>query len=290
MTLIEKSSGNFRLGILTIVMLFFLSMIQAQTRDTIYLWQDKVPGEKEAKPAPVQIDSTKGNVVRLTNITNPALVVFEPVKQNDSGIGIIISPGGGYEMLAIDKEGYEIAQWLNNLGYTAFVLLYRVPNNQNGALNDIQKAIRIVRSNSGKYKLNPDKIGVLGFSAGGSLSARASTSLTSHTYEKSDSIDTISSRPNFAMLIYPAYLDKGENRNITPELQITEETPPFFIFGTADDRHGNSTLVMATALRDHKIPVELHLLPTGGHGYGIRPGNIAAEKWPNLAKKWLEER
>lgn len=290
MSLIEKSSGNFKPVILTIVMLFFLSMIQAQTRDTIYLWPDKVPGEKEAKHAPVQIDNTKGNVVRLTNVTNPALVIFEPVKQNDSGVGIIISPGGGYEMLAIDKEGYEIAEWLNNLGYTAFVLLYRVPNNQNGALNDIQKAIRIVRSNSDKYNLKSDKIGVLGFSAGGSLSARASTSFTSNTYEKSDSIDTLSSRPNFAMLIYPAYLDKGENRNITPELQITQETPPFFIFGTADDIHGNSTLVMATALRDHKIPVELHLLPRGGHGYGKRPGNIAAETWPNLAKKWLEER
>jgi acetyl esterase/lipase len=290
MGLLEKYSENFRPVFLTIGMLFFLCMIQAQTRDTIYLWPDKVPGEKEAKHAPVQTADTKGNVVRITNVTNPALVVFEPLKQNDSGIGIIICPGGGYNILAIDKEGYEIAEWLNKLGYTAFVLQYRVPQKQKGALNDIQRAIRIVRGNSLRYNLHSEKIGVLGFSAGGSLCARASTGFTSDTYEKSDSIDTLSSRPNFAMLIYPAYLDNGENRKITPELQLTKETPPFFIFGTADDAYGNSTLVMATALRDNKIPVELHLLPRGGHGYGKRSGNIAAETWPNLAKEWLGRR
>ncbi|WP_299781683.1 alpha/beta hydrolase [uncultured Formosa sp.] len=282
--------SNFKPASLTLMMLLFLSMVQAQTRDTIYLWTNTVPGENEAKHAPVQSDNTKGNVVRLTNVTNPALVVFKPEKQNDSGVGIIICPGGGYDILAIDKEGYEIAEWLNKLGYTAFVLQYRVPKKQKGALNDIQRAIRIIRSNSLKYNLNNEKIGVLGFSAGGSLCARASTMFTLDTYEKSDHIDTLSSRPNFAMLIYPAYLDKGKNRNITPELQITKETPPFFIFGTADDNYSNSTLVMTTALRDNKIPVELHLLPKGGHGYGKRSGNIAAETWPNLAKEWLKKR
>jgi len=288
MNLIERPPENFRLFYVTIVMLFFLSMVQAQTRDTIYLWTDKVPGEKEAKHEPVQTDNTKGNVVRLTNITNPALVVFKPIKQNDSGVGIIICPGGGYNILAIDKEGYEIAEWLNNLGFTAFVLQYRVPKKQKGALIDIQRAIRIVRSNSLKYNLNTRKLGVLGFSAGGNLCTRASTRFTSDTYEKSDNIDTLSSRPDFAMLLYPAYLDKGENRNITPELEITKDTPPFFIFGTADDKHGNSALVMATALRDNKVPVDLHLLSKGGHGYGKRPGNIAAETWPNLAREWLK--
>ena len=290
MILRKQSSVSFKIFFLTILTLFFFSIIQAQTRDTIYLWNNKVPGEEEAKHMPVQTNNTKGNVIRLTDITNPALVVFEPEKQNNSGVGIIICPGGGYNILAIDKEGYEIAEWLNNIGFTAFVLQYRVPNKQQGALNDIQRAIRIIRSNSLKYNLNPEKIGVLGFSAGGSLCARAATGFTNDTYEKLDSIDTLSSRPNFAMLIYPAYLDKGANRSITPELKITKETPPFFIFGTTDDTYGNSSLVMTTALRDNKIPVELHLLPKGGHGYGLRPGNKAAETWPNLAKIWLEER
>jgi len=290
MGLLKKYSRNFKCFFKVIAMLFFLSTIQGQTRDTLYLWPSKVPGEKEAKHAPVKMDNTSGNVVRLTNVTNPALVVFEPEKQNDSGVGIIVCPGGGYKLLAIDKEGYEIAEWLNKLGYTAFVLQYRVPQKQKGALNDIQRAIRIVKSNSLNYNLNSEKIGVLGFSAGGSLCARAATRFTIDTYEKQDDIDALSSRPSFAVLIYPAYLDQGENRGITPELQITKETPPFFIFGTADDLYGNSSLVMGAALRDYKIPVELHLLPKGGHGYGKRSGNVAAETWPDLAKTWLEKR
>lgn len=288
MTLIKTRSENSKLFFATIVMVFFFSVAQAQIRDTIYLWTSKLSKEKVTKQAPIQTANTKGNVIRLTNVTNPALMVFEPKKQNDSGVGIIVCPGGGYNILAIDKEGYEIAEWLNNLGHTAFVLQYSVPNKQKEALNDIQRAIRIVRNNSLKYNLDSKKIGVLGFSAGGSLCARASTMFTTDAYKKLDSIDAFSSRPNFAMLIYPAYLDKGENRKLTPELQITKETPPFFIFGTADDAHGNSVLVMATALRDNKIPAELHLLPKGGHGYGKRPGNIAAKTWPNLAKEWLK--
>lgn len=290
MDLKGKPLYRFKLYFLTIGMFFFLCTLQSQPMDTLYLWPDQVPGETAEKHAAIQTDNTKGNVIRLTDVTNPALVVFEPEEQNDSGIGIIVCPGGAYNILAVDLEGYEIAQWLNSLGYTAFVLQYRVPQKQAGALNDIQRAIRMVRSKASEYNLEEEQIGVLGFSAGGSLSARASTRFKEDTYEKSDLIDTLSSRPNFAMLIYPAYLDKGDNQSLTPELEITKETPPFFIFGTADDSHGNSTLVMATALRDHKIPVELHLLPKGGHGYGKRPGNTAAEVWPILAKKWLERR
>ena len=116
MILRKQSSVSFKIFFLTILTLFFFSIIQAQTRDTIYLWNNKVPGEEEAKHMPVQTNNTKGNVIRLTDITNPALVVFEPEKQNNSGVGIIICPGGGYNILAIDKEGYEIAEWLNNKG------------------------------------------------------------------------------------------------------------------------------------------------------------------------------
>ncbi len=261
-------------------------MALAQTRDTLYLWTGKVPGESLPKSNPVQTDNTSGNVTRLTDVTNPALVVFKPQTALSNNTAVIVCPGGGYNILAIDKEGYEIAEWLNNLGYTAFVLQYRVPQKQAEALYDIQRSIRLVRTNASIWGV--EKLGVLGFSAGGSLSARAATRFNEDTYPKSDQIDQASSRPDFGLLIYPAYLDNGENRTLTPELSISEDTPPLFIFGTADDTYGNSGLVMAGALRDHKIPVELHLLPEGGHGYGLRPGNIAAETWPDLAEKWLE--
>ncbi len=272
-----------------LIIAFFISFFSySQNRDTLYLWSGDVPGEKEIKHAPVQSSNTKGDVIRLKEVTNPALVVYKPEIANSSEAGIIICPGGGYSILAIDKEGYEIAEWLNSLGYTAFVLQYRVPQKQQGALNDIQRALRLVRARADDYQLNPQKIGVMGFSAGGSLCARASTQFNADTYAKRDDIDSFSCRPDFAVLIYPAYLDQGENRSLTPELTISESTPPFFVFGTADDKYGNSSLVITTALRDNKIPVELHVLAQGGHGYGLRPGNMAAETWPVLLKGWLK--
>ena len=277
-----------KLVCLIITILLFSSIIHSQTRDTIYLWPGKVPGEVGEKHSPIQTDNTTRNVIRLTDVTNPALIVFEPEIQNNSDIGIIICPGGGYDILAIDIEGYEIAEWFNKLGYTAFVLQYRVPKNQDGALNDIQRAIRIVRNKSENYRINPEKIGIIGFSAGGNLCAQASSRFTEDSYPIVDDTDTLSCRPNFTMLIYPAYLDNGEKHSISPELSITKKTPPFFIFGTADDSYGNSALVMTTALRNKKIPVELHFLQEGGHGYGMRSGNIAAETWPYLAKNWLD--
>jgi len=275
--------------ICTLVFYFFLLVSgSAQTRDTIHIWPGLVPGENGSKHAPVQTPNTSGNVVRLTDVNDPAFVVFKPDASVGNGAGIIVCPGGGYNILAIDKEGYEVAEWLNKLGITAFVLQYRVPNKPTEALYDIQRALRMIRHKASVWGLNPSKLGVMGFSAGGSLSARAGTRYAAPSYARIDQLDSISCRPDFALLIYPAYLDKGEKRSLTPELLLDGNTPPMFIFATADDTHGNSSLVMATALRDNKIPVELHLMPTGGHGYGLRPGNIAAETWPQLAENWLK--
>ncbi|MCD6347369.1 MAG: alpha/beta hydrolase [Bacteroidales bacterium] len=164
---------------------------------------------------------------------------------------------------------------------------YRVPDKREGALQDVQRALAIVRDRADKWNLNTDKIGVMGFSAGGSLSARVSTQFITKHYEQVDKADEQSCRPDFTLLIYPAYLDKGENRTLTPELQITDQTPPMFIFATADDPYGNSALVMSGAMRDAKRPVELHFYPNGGHGYGLRPGKLAAKMWPLLAEEWL---
>jgi acetyl esterase/lipase len=162
-----------------------------------------------------------------------------------------------------------------------------VPDKKDGALQDAQRALRIVRANADKWHLDPENIGIMGFSAGGSLSARASTNFTRKTYTAVDKTDSLSCRPSFTMLIYPAYLDEGEGKTLTPELKLKKDTPPVFIFQTADDPYANSSLVMAGAMRDAKLPAELHLLAKGGHGYGLRTGKEAAETWPLLAEKWL---
>lgn len=269
--------------------ILFTCISSAQNNNIIELWPNEVPLEKGVKKPARQTENHSGNVIRLTDVTNPNLTIYEPKNPNTSKAGVIVCPGGGYGILAFNKEGTEIATWLNSLGYNAFVLQYRVPKNRLGALQDVQRAIRWVRSKANVYNVDRDKIGLLGFSAGGHLVTNASINHQKTSYSKIDELDDDTCESNFSLLIYPAYLDKGENRSLSPELVLdkNKKTPPFFIFGTIDDPYGNSSLVMTTALRDAKKQVELHMMPKGGHGYGLRKGNLAAETWPKLAEKWL---
>lgn len=260
----------------------------SQNQSPVYLWPGQVPGETGSKHEPVQTPNKERDVIRLTDVTNPAFLVFKPSKEANNGVGVIVCPGGGYGILAINLEGYEIATWLTKQGFTAFVLQYRVPNKKEEALMDAQRAMRVIRKDASSYGLKSNKLGIMGFSAGGSLSARTATLYAKKSYAPIDQTDSLSCRPDFALLIYPAYLDLGTNRSLTPELTVNKNTPPMFLFATADDTYSNSALVMATALRDAKVPVEMHLLAKGGHGYGLRPGNVAGETWPKLAEIWLK--
>ena len=246
------------------------------------IWPDKRPAEVVLKKGKIKQEMGDDDILRIQQMPVPTLQKF-PVVKSPKGKVVIVCPGGGYQILAVNHEGTEIAQWLNALGYTANVLRYRVPDNREGALQDVQRAIRIARAE------NPGKqVGVMGFSAGASLTARAATRFQLPSYTATDETDTQSARPDFAALIYPAYMDEGEHHTLTPELTITEQTPPFFVFQTADDPYGNSALVISQALRNHKIPVQLHIYEKGGHGYGLR-ANLAeaASKWPKLMEEWL---
>lgn len=246
------------------------------------IWPDKRPAEVVLKKGKMKQEMGDDDILRIQQMPVPTLQKF-PVVKSPKGEVVIVCPGGGYQILAVNHEGTEIAQWLNALGYTAYVLRYRVPDNREGALQDVQRAIRIARAE------NPGKqVGVMGFSAGASLTARAATRFQLPSYTATDETDTQSARPDFAALIYPAYMDEGEHHTLTPELTITEQTPPFFVFQTADDPYGNSALVISQALRNHKIPVQLHIYEKGGHGYGLR-ANLAeaASKWPKLMEEWL---
>lgn len=246
------------------------------------IWPDKRPAEVVLKKGKMKQTMGDDGILRIQQMPVPTLQKF-PVVKSPKGKVVIVCPGGGYQILAVNHEGTEIAQWLNALGYTAYVLRYRVPDNREGALQDVQRAIRIARAE------NPGKqVGVMGFSAGASLTARAATRFQLPSYTATDETDAQSARPDFAALIYPAYMDEGEHHTLTPELTITEQTPPFFVFQTADDPYGNSALVISQALRSHKIPVQLHIYEKGGHGYGLR-ANLAeaASKWPKLMEEWL---
>lgn len=155
----------------TVFLLLFSLNTFSQKKEVIHLWPGKVPGEVKEKQAPVIDTTSKDNVVRFNEVTNPAIEVYLPDPFIINGSAVIVCPGGAYRILAYDKEGTEIAEWLNKLGYAAFVLQYRIPDKKEGALQDVQRAMRIVRKDASKWSIDPEKIGVIGFSAGGSLSA-----------------------------------------------------------------------------------------------------------------------
>jgi acetyl esterase/lipase len=256
----------------------------SQGTEKIYLWPDKIQADDSYTPT-VLPDRGDG-VIRITDVRNPVLEVFSVPEAQNTGAAVIISPGGAFRHLSLNKEGYEVAAWLNDLGMTAFVLQYSVPDKRELALQDIQRAIKLVRSKADDWGIDPQKIGVIGFSAGGNLCARVSCVPEKKYYEPVDPSDNVSGIPDFIMLIYPGGLGNANER--ATDLSFGKGTPPMFIFATADDRVANyGSLYLAEELNRAEVAVELHLLPEGGHGYGLRPGNTAGRTWPGLAEKWI---
>ncbi|MVN20722.1 alpha/beta hydrolase fold domain-containing protein [Mucilaginibacter sp. HMF7410] len=274
-------------NLITILAFCLLTNLSLAQSSVIKLWPGTVPGETEVKHPPVDYtaNTSGNNIHRISNITDPALMVYKPGK-NANGAAVIICPGGGNKYLAVNLEGEEVAAWLAAQGYMALVLEYRVPLKTLGSFQDIQRAVRLVRSKAFEWKLKSDMIGVMGFSAGGNLAARATTGFKNRSYAPEDKIDSISCRPDFSLLIYPGSLTTSDKKLI-PEVKPTEETPPMFVFVAADDPY-NIPFPLGQALREAKLPFEFHVTPKGGHGYGLRRGNPAAEAWPPLAEKWLK--
>ncbi len=246
------------------------------------IWLRKMPGaEKKDRKAPVWVTREKDGVA-FTEVSEPTLEAFIPVNGTSNGKAVIVCPGGAYSVLAYQKEGQEVAEWLAKLGYNAYVLAYRVPGNRLGALQDVQRAIRAVRH------AGAEEVGVIGFSAGGSLACRAATNWKTPAYDPVDTkIDSLSCRPDFALLIYPAYLDEGEGGTLSQDLHVDADTPPLFVFATEDDvkYSGPSAKTIMKAMQEANAPIELHYLPKGGHGYGMRQG--VGLIWPPLAETWL---
>jgi acetyl esterase/lipase len=188
---------------------------------------------------------------------------------------IIVCPGGGYNILAFDKEGTEIAEWLNSIGVSAAVLKYRVPKNRAGALEDARRAVRLARQEAVAWQIDPQRIGMLGFSAGGHLTAACSNS---------------PDRPDFSILVYPAYLFKEGGIELTGDITVDPDTPPAFVVQTLDDKkHYRSTLAYAAALDAAGVPCEMHLFAKGGHGYGMRKKDMPVSRWPQLCADWMRE-
>jgi acetyl esterase/lipase len=264
------------------------------------VWPDKVPGEPsgigEEKVEPNPPDETTPTQ-RVTNVTKPTISVFLPPKEKNTGAAMLIAPGGGYNILAWDKEGTEVAEWLNTLGVTGVVLKYRVPRRMDQmkdrppqrALQDAQRAMRLVRSKAADWGLDEKRIGMLGFSAGGHLTAWTASTIDSPAYESIDEIDRVSSRPDFAVLVYAGgMMRKDEPNRFTDEIRVTKEMPPMFLAHAYDDRVPiENSVQMLLALKALSVPAELHVYSTGGHGFGLRPSDKPASTWPARCEDWL---
>jgi len=253
----------------------------------IEVWPEgKMPG-KAATEAEALVPRKDG-FTRITNISHPTLELYPATgAEGKPAPAVIVCPGGGYRYVVVDKEGSAIAEWLNSAGITALVLKYRTPDNREGALQDVQRAIRVVRSRAAEFAIDPAKIGIIGFSAGGHVSARASTRFDDPAYPAIDATDEHSARPDFAMLIYPAYLDDGKG-GLSHDLKLSATIPPTLIVHTDDDKSFIAgSRVYAAALTEAKVDHRFLLYPTGGHGYGLNCQGDA-KVWPEQAKEWLQ--
>ncbi len=276
------------------------AVVTAEPGAPIPLWPEQAPGEKgdigaeidTSKPTDKEVGGRR--LIRLGNVSQPTLTIFSPPKDKDTGAAVIVCPGGGYNILALDLEGSEVCEWLNSIGVTGVLLKYRVPKRaglekHTAALQDAQRAVGVVRSRAAELGLDPKRIGILGFSAGAHLAATASNNYEKRTYPPIDAADEASCRPDFSLLIYPAYLTiKDQADKIAPELPVNAQTPPTFIVMTQDDGiRVETAMFYSLALKNAKVPCELHVYPSGGHGYGLRPSEHTVTTWPQRAAEWL---
>lgn len=262
------------------------------------IWPNGAPGA-DANPAP-EIDTTKPTdnliagkpIIRLGNVSVPTITLYAPAHGN-TGAAVIVFPGGAYRILAIDLEGTEVCEWLNSAGIACVLLKYRVPDSgpypKLAALQDAQRAVGMVRAHAADWHIDPKRVGVLGFSAGAHLAAALSTHFDARLYDAVDESDKLSCRPDFAVIVYPGYLALAEQGFApNPEIKVTDKTPPSFIVQTEDDPvHVENALVYYQALKDAKVPAELHVYAEGGHGYGLRRTSLPVTNWPKLVELWL---
>jgi acetyl esterase/lipase len=272
------------------------------------LWPGKPPDETgkigpettrlSPRLTPKEVEVTEPTRM-VTNVTNPTITLYPPSKATRTGTAVLICPGGGYWNLYWQLEGEEVATWLNSLGVTGILLKYRVPRRPGEPereparrpLQDAQRAVSLVRSRAKEWGIDPERIGIIGFSAGGHLAIATATRFGKRSYEPVDAIDSVSCRPNFAILAYPGYLKAKEKQALAPGLSIPSDTPPvFLVHGDADIiSPPEHSLVLYQALKQAGISAELHIYAGAAHDFGVRPSKHPCSMWTQACTAWLRQ-
>lgn len=306
------------LAVLSLCIVFAFSSCTANAQTHIWqpspghkqipIWPGKVP-DAQAVPGPEYADAVKKPVggrpwIEVENVSQPTMTIYSP-KGANTGAAVVVFPGGGFQILAIDLEGTEVCDWLTSEGITCVLLKYRVPSlpydwhcdcRPNGlataklALEDAQRTMGLVRFHAAEWHVDPDKIGVMGFSAGGYLVAEISTNFEHRLYAPLDAADRESCRPDFAVGVYPGHLwTDAADYGLNPNVPVTRQTPPTFLVQAEDDHVDgvNQSVAYYIALKNAGVPVEMHLYAHGGHAFGLRPTKLPITRWPRLVETWL---
>ncbi|MEZ5106356.1 MAG: alpha/beta hydrolase [Draconibacterium sp.] len=288
---------------LLLIALTITTILNAQDK-TLKVWPNGAPNDNGMKEPEEKYEG-----LRVRNVSEAEMYVYLP-EENNSGAAVVICPGGGYWIEAMDHEGYDMAAWLKSKGVTGIVLKYRLPYGHHEVpASDLKRAIQIVRSNAKEWGIDPQKVGIAGSSAGGHLASTVGTHFDTGIKDSSDPIDKISCRPDFMLLLYPVvtfneeFGHMGSRKNLigegndwkmveeySNELHVTPETPPTFLVLADDDKAvpPRNSVEFYLALKKNNVPAEMHIFQEGGHGFGMKKKNLPVEEWPNLFYNWLE--
>ncbi|MCE4565280.1 alpha/beta hydrolase [Maribellus sp. CM-23] len=293
------------------ILLFVMTMLICVSVDAqnevLKVWPNGAPNDNGMREPEEKYDG-----VRVRNVSEAEMYVFLPEKEINTGAAVLICPGGGYSIEAMDHEGYDMARFFQEKGIAGIVLKYRLPYGHDEVpSSDARRAMRIIRANAGKWGINPEKVGIAGSSAGGHLASTAGTVFDEGNAQSNDSVEKMSCRPDFMLLLYPVitmdeeFTHMGSRRNLigsehnlklvrkySNELNVNAQTPPTFLILADDDKSvlPRNSIEFYSALKRYNVPAEMHIFQKGGHGFGIRQEGLPANNWPDLFVDWLKAR